>query len=327
MQSMQQSDQAVQPLTSTATIEPEVQIPRPQPNSAASHVQDREQDRVQWSRIWPFLLLQSTCLLVFVVGWSPVAVIVAAALYLVRMFGITAFYHRYFSHRTFRVSRAMQFAGALLGASATQRGPLWWAAHHRKHHRFSDTIDDAHSPIAHGFWWAHVGWITSKRHYATDMAQVPDLAKFPELRWLDRNDTVVPLCLLGLCLLLGGALQLWAPSLGTDALQMAVWGFSISTTVLFHGTASINSLAHLIGRRVWPTKDKSKNSFLLALITLGEGWHNNHHWAPGTARQGFRWWEIDISYYALRGLALFGLVRDLTPLPTRARANERRVRG
>jgi stearoyl-CoA desaturase (delta-9 desaturase) len=308
---MQQSDQAVQPLTSSATLEPEVEIPRSKPAAPSKSVDDR----VQWARIWPFLLLQSTCLLVFVVGWSPVAVIVAIALYLVRMFGITAFYHRYFSHRTFRVGRVMQFLGALLGASATQRGPLWWAAHHRKHHRYSDTVDDAHSPIAHGFWWAHVGWITSKRHYATDLAQVPDLAKFPELRWLDRNDTVVPLALLACCLLLGGALQ------------MGVWGFSISTTVLFHGTASINSLAHLFGKRVWPTKDKSKNSFLLALITLGEGWHNNHHWAPGTVRQGFRWWEIDISYYGLRCLALFGLVRDLTPLPARARANERRLNG
>ena len=318
---MQQSDQAVHHLTSSATLEPEVEIPRP----TAAIPSKSQDDRVQWARIWPFLLLQSTCLLVFVVGWSPVAVIVAVALYLVRMFGITAFYHRYFSHRSFRVGRAMQFAGAVLGASATQRGPLWWAAHHRKHHRHSDTVEDAHSPIAHGFWWAHVGWITSKRHYATDLAQVPDLAKFPELRWLDRHDTAVPLALLACCLLLGGALQLWAPSLGTDALQMGVWGFSISTTVLFHGTASINSLAHLFGKRVWPTKDQSKNSFLLALITLGEGWHNNHHWAPGTVRQGFRWWEIDISYYALRCLALVGLVRDLTPLPARARANERRL--
>lgn len=282
-------------------------------------------ERIDWWRIWPFLLLQACCLLVLVVGWSPIAVIVCVALYLVRMFGITAFYHRYFSHRTFRTSRAVQFAGAVLGASATQRGPLWWAAHHRRHHRYSDTPQDAHSPHAHGFLWSHIGWIAADSNRDTDLSQVPDLARYPELRWLDRNDLVVPLLLLGAMLSLGAVLERAAPELGTNALQMGVWGFCVSTTLLFHGTASINSLAHLLGRRVWPTKDKSRNSFLLALLTLGEGWHNNHHWCPGSVRQGFRWWEIDVSYYALRVLAWFGLVRDLRPLPARARSAWRRL--
>ena len=263
----------------------------------------------------------------FVVGWSPIALIVCVALYLVRMFGITAFYHRYFSHRTFRTSRAMQFVGAVLGASATQRGPLWWAAHHRKHHRLSDTADDVHSPHAHGFLWSHIGWIAAPSNHATDLAQVPDLARFPELRWLDRHDLAVPFLLLASLLALGAVLDAWWPELGTSALQMGVWGFSVSTTLLFHGTASINSLAHMLGRRVWPTKDKSRNSFVLALLTLGEGWHNNHHWCPGTARQGFRWWEIDLSYYGLRVLALFGLVSELRPVPVRARTAARRARG
>lgn len=284
-------------------------------------------ERIDWLRIWPFLLLQASCLLVLVVGWSPVAVITCVALYLVRMFGITAFYHRYFSHRTFRTGRVMQFVGALLGAAAVQRGPLWWAAHHRQHHRHSDSPRDAHSPRQHGFWWAHIGWIASRRHYETDLKQVPDLAKFRELRWLDRHDLAVPFALLVLLLLVGAALAEWAPSLGTDALQMGVWGFSISTTLLFHATATINSLSHVFGRRVWPTVDDSRNSMLLALLTLGEGWHNNHHWAPGTVRQGFRWWEIDVSFYVLRLLAVVGLVRDLNPVPARARAHERRLRG
>jgi stearoyl-CoA desaturase (Delta-9 desaturase) len=280
---------------------------------------------IAWRRIWPFLLMQACCLLVFVVGWSPVAVIVAVALYLVRMFGITAFYHRYFSHRAFRVGRGMQFFGALLGAAAVQRGPLWWAAHHRQHHRHSDTDHDAHSPHAHGFWWAHIGWFAAPRNYDTDVAQVRDFAAFPELRWLDKYDLVVPAALLVAMLGLGQVLAVYAPQLGTNAAQMAVWGFCISTTVLFHVTASVNSLAHLIGRRVWPTRDHSRNSFALALLTLGEGWHNNHHWCPGSVRQGFRWWEIDISWYVLRTLAAVGLVQELRPLPERARDDRRRL--
>jgi len=310
--------------SSTATIEADeietrVEIPLPSARGKG--------EGIAWARIWPFLMLQACCGLVFFVGWSPVAVIVCVALYLLRMFGITAFYHRYFSHRTFRAGRIVQFVGALLGASATQRGPLWWAAHHRRHHRHSDTDQDAHSPHAHGFWWSHIGWIAAPRHHRTDLSQVPDLVRFPELRWLDRNDLAVPFLLLFALLGLGAALHAWAPSLGTNAVQMGVWGFCVSTTLLFHGTASINSLAHVIGKRVWPTKDKSKNSFLLAILTLGEGWHNNHHWCPGTVRQGFRWWEIDLSYYALRMLALCGLVSELRPMPARARAHARRVRG
>lgn len=311
-------------LTATATIEVEErEVPRVIPRPPARGVGEG----ISWGRIWPFLLLQASCGLVVFVGWSPVAVIVCAALYLVRMFGITAFYHRYFSHRTFRAGRVMQFVGAVLGAAATQRGPLWWAAHHRQHHRHSDTPQDAHSPHAHGFWWSHIGWIAARRNYKTDLSQVPDLARFPELRWLDRNDLLVPMLLLLSLLGLGAALEAWAPELGTSALQMGVWGFCISTTLLFHATASVNSIAHLLGKRVWPTKDKSKNSFVLALLTLGEGWHNNHHWCPGTVRQGFRWWEVDISYYTLRVLALFGLVSELRPMPARARSPARRIRG
>ena len=308
-------------VTSAATLEPSEVPPAAAGPARPAH------EPIRWGRIWPFLVLQAACLLVFVVGWSPVAVITAAALYLLRMFGITAFYHRYFSHRTFKAGRVVQFVGALLGAAAVQRGPLWWAAHHRQHHRFSDTEQDAHSPHAHGFWWAHIGWFASPRHYQTDLSQVPDLAVFPELRWLDKYDLVVPLVLLLALAGAGHALAVWAPELGTDALQMVVWGFCVSTTVLFHVTSSVNSLAHLIGKRVWPTRDHSRNSFWLALLTLGEGWHNNHHWCPGTVRQGFRWWEIDLSYYALRLLALCGLVGGLRPLPARALADERRLRG
>jgi len=281
--------------------------------------------RICWNRVWPFVVMHLACGLVFFVGWSAVAVWTAVGLYVVRMFGVTAFYHRCFSHRAFRVGRVVQFLGAVLGASAVQRGPLWWAGHHRRHHRHSDTENDAHSPHAHGFFWSHFGWFASNRHFATDLAAVKDLAVFPELRWLDRHDRVVPLLLLVLLLVTGAVLEHTTPHLGTNALQMGVWGFCISTTVLFHVTSSVNSVGHLLGRRVWPTRDHSRNSFVLAVLTLGEGWHNNHHWAPGAVRAGFRWWEIDLSYQALRGLAWLGLVGELRPLPARALADERRL--
>lgn len=260
--------------------------------------------RVDWVRVIPFIGMHLACLAVFWVGWSVTAVSVAFGLYVVRMFAVTGFYHRYFSHRTFTTSRAGQFVFALIGASAVQRGPLWWAAHHRKHHRHSDTELDAHSPRHHGFWWAHMGWITSPSNFATDLEAVPDLAQYPELRFLDRFDILVPVLLAVTLFLVGGG-------------QLLVWGFFVSTVFLFHGTSFINSLAHVMGRRRYVTGDDSRNSFILALITLGEGWHNNHHKYPGSTRQGFFWWEIDLTYYGLKVLSWLGVLWDLRPVPRR----------
>lgn len=260
--------------------------------------------RVDWVRVLPFAGMHVMCLGVFLVGWHPAAVAVAAGLYIVRMFAITGFYHRYFSHRTFRTSRPAQFAFALAGASAAQRGPLWWAAHHRKHHRHADTALDVHSPRQHGFWWSHMGWITSAENFPTDLREVRDLAQYPELRWLDRFDIAVP-ALLALGLFLAGG---W---------PFLIWGFFVSTVVLFHGTCLINSLAHKIGSRRYATDDDSGNSLMLALVTLGEGWHNNHHRYPGAARQGFFWWEVDLTYYGLLLLRRVGLIRELHPVPAR----------
>lgn len=281
---------------------------------------ERDFKRVDWGRMGPFIFLHAMCFAVIWTGWSPIAVGVAALLYFVRMFAITGVYHRYFSHRTYRTSRWFQFVLAVLGSSAVQRGPLWWAAHHRKHHRHSDTEQDLHSPHTHGIWWSHVGWITTRGAFPTDFKQVPDLAKYPELRFLDRYDVLVPAVLAAFTFGLGWLLSVVAPSLGTSGFQMLVWGFFISTVVLLHGTCTINSLAHLIGRRRYETTDESRNSFLLALITMGEGWHNNHHKYPGTVRQGFRFWEIDVTYYILCMLSWVGLVWDLNPVPAAARA-------
>lgn len=276
----------------------------------------QESAHVDWVRVIPFIGMHLGCAAVIWTGWSPFALVFAAAAWFVRMFAITAFYHRYFSHRAFSTSRAGQFFFAVLGAAAVQRGPLWWAAHHRQHHRFSDTERDAHSP-RRGFWRSHVIWFLEQRNFHTRLEEVPDLAKYPELRFLDRFDTFVPAAFAALVLGVGAALGRWAPSLGTGAAQLFVWGFLISTVVLYHTTFTINSLSHLFGSRRYATADTSRNNPLLALLTLGEGWHNNHHRFPGAARQGFRWWEYDVSYYLLRLLALFGVVWDLRPVPAR----------
>ena len=277
-------------------------------------------DRVDWARIVPFAGMHLACLGVIWVGVSPVAVGTAVGLYVLRMFAITGFYHRYFSHRTFKASRGVQFAFALLGASAAQRGPIWWAAHHRHHHAHSDCPEDVHSPSQRGFLWSHMGWFLSRRHFAPDLGRVRDLLRYPELRWLDRFDILVPFVLAVGLLVLGKVLEARWPSLGTSGGQMLVWGFFISTVACYHGTYTINSLCHVWGRRRYKTDDDSRNNLLLAIITLGEGWHNNHHRYPMSARQGFYWWEIDLTYYGLRLLAALGLIRDLKPVPAAIRA-------
>ena len=273
-----------------------------------------EPQRVDWMRVLPFALLHLACFAVLWTGWSAFAVGWAAALYVVRMFAITGFYHRYFSHRTFKTSRFAQFCFALLGASSVQRGPLWWAAHHRRHHRHSDEPVDVHSPKQHGFLWSHVGWICSRANFRTHVEEVPDLAKYPELRFLDRFDTLVPLLLFIGAWALGASLEAWAPQLGTSGWQLFAWTI-VSTIVLHHCTFTINSLSHVFGTRRFETTDTSRNNPLLAVITLGEGWHNNHHHYSMTARQGFYWWEYDLTWYGLVVLSWFGIVWDLRPVP------------
>jgi stearoyl-CoA desaturase (delta-9 desaturase) len=273
--------------------------------------------RVEWFRVTPFLLLHASCLLVVVVGWSWIAVAVAVCVYFARVFGLTAFYHRYFSHRAFKTGRVVQFLGALLGNSAGQRGPIWWAAHHRQHHRSSDKPDDIHSPVQHGFIWSHMLWFMTREAYGTNTRFVKDWLRFPELRFLDRFDFLAPTMFAAAMFALGEGIAFVWPASDTTGLQMLVWGFVISTVTLYHVTFAINSLAHTIGSRRFETRDDSRNNLWLALITFGEGWHNNHHFFPSSARQGFRWWEIDISYYLLVMMSWFGLVWDLKPVPAR----------
>jgi stearoyl-CoA desaturase (delta-9 desaturase) len=252
-------------------------------------------------RVWA-PLLHGLCLLALVTGVTTRALVLGIVLYWVRMFAMTGGYHRYFSHRSYRTSRPFQFLLGFLGTMGVERGPLWWAATHRKHHRHSDQRGDVHSPVQRGFWHAHLGWLAAEEQMETDLRLVKDLHRYPELRWLDRYHWVGPLCGLILCYLIAGA---------SGVVVGGIW----STVALWHGTFSVNSLSHLFGSRRFATADDSRNHWLIALYTMGEGWHNNHHHFMASARQGFRWWEIDLSYYVLRGLAALGLVWDLKQPP------------
>ncbi len=276
-------------------------------------------------RVVPFVALHLACFAALFTGVSGFALAFALAFFLVRMFAITAFYHRYFAHKTFKTSRVAQFLFAVLGASAAQRGPLWWAAHHRHHHQHSDTREDLHSPDHQGFFWSHIGWFTCDAGFAMNERKVRDWMKFPELRFINRFDSLVP-ALTGVAIYaLGEGLAAWAPELGTNGLQLLTWGFFISTVVLFHATVSINSLSHVWGKRRFNTSDNSRNNVWLALLTLGEGWHNNHHRWPQSVRQGFRWYEIDITWYGLWLLARLGIVWDLNPIPKQIQEETRQL--
>ena len=249
-----------------------------------------------------FILVHVACLAVFWTGISWKTAALCAFMFFTRKFGITGAFHRYFSHRSYKTSRFFQFCLAFLGGSAAQKGALWWAAHHRHHHRHSDTEDDLHSAKLEGFYWSHIGWVLSPEYEEYDQKAVRDLNKFPELVWLDKWIFIPPVTAAMFCFLVGG----W---------QGLVVGFFISTVILYHTTFSINSLCHMFGSRRYETGEESKNSLWLALLTMGEGWHNNHHHYPLSARQGFFWWEIDLTYYVLLGLEKLGIVWDLQAPP------------
>jgi stearoyl-CoA desaturase (delta-9 desaturase) len=255
------------------------------------------------------------CLGVIWVGWSATAVVVAVLLYILRAFALTAFYHRYFSHRAFKTSRWFQFVGGLLGTTAMQKGPLWWAAHHRLHHREADQEGDVHSPNAHSFLWSHVGWIVSKQHSDVREKLIGDWLKFPELRWLDRHSLIVGLAYAVVLYVAGELLAAYLPTLDTSGSMLVVWGFFISTVALYHATYAVNSFSHLFGTRRFETRDNSRNNLVVAILTLGEGWHNNHHRYQSSTRQGFVWWELDVTYYALLVLSKLRLVWELRPVP------------
>ena len=262
----------------------------------------------------PFILVHLLPLLAVFTGVSARAVVLCVVLYFGRMFFITGGYHRYFSHRSYRLNRFWQFVLAFGGASAAQKGPLWWASHHRDHHRSSDTPEDVHSPTQKGFWWSHVGWILCDKYAATDYDRIKDFAKYPELVFLNKRDWIAP----------------W--TLGVASYLIAGWsglliGFFLSTVLLWHATFTVNSLAHVFGRRRYATTDTSRNSAVIAVMTMGEGWHNNHHYYQASARQGFFWWEWDPTFYVLKAGSWLGIVKGLRNPPARIRQANRIAGG
>lgn len=288
--------------------------------AAVSIVQEAPEIRspVKFNATIPFVVVHAIPLLALWTGATLFDWILCGMLYVARMFFVTGGYHRYFSHRTYKTSRWFQFVLAFCAETSAQKGVLWWAAHHRTHHKYSDTPHDPHSMKIYGFWYSHLGWILGPDYNQTESENVKDLAKFPELVWLNQHYWIPPTCLALLCMALGGYYNGGELSLGamfTHGWSTLLIGFFLSTVILYHGTFSINSIMHKFGRARYRTGDESKNSWWLALLTLGEGWHNNHHYYQSATRQGFFWWELDITYLVLKVLSWCGLIWELREVP------------
>ena len=259
--------------------------------------------KINWAQSVPFILLHVAALVgLFYFKPNKTLILLCIGSYYLRMFAITAGYHRYFAHRSFKTSRLFQFFLAFLGTTATQKGVLWWASHHRHHHRYSDQENDVHSPVKDTFLWSHVLWILSSKWNETDHNQVRDFKQFKELQFLN-NHFFIPVIIYSAILYCMGGIQFF------------FWGYVVSTVLLWHGTFLVNSVAHLWGSKRYKSGDDSRNNLFIALLTLGEGWHNNHHFYMSSTRQGFFWWEIDISYLILKVLSSFGIVWDIREPP------------
>lgn len=263
----------------------------------------------------PIMLMHVACVGIFFTGFSWVALVALLVTYVVRVFALTAGFHRYFSHRSFKTSRWFQLVLAWVGTSSAQLGPMWWAANHRHHHQHSDTEEDIHSPVVRSAFWAHIGWIMCRAYRHIPLDRVKDLRKYPELRFIDRFHVLPVLSLIAALYLTGASLDHLYPGLGTSGAQLVMWGFFASTVLVYHVTFCVNSVTHVVGKRRFATEDESRNSWWVALLTFGEGWHNNHHRWPLSARQGMYWWELDLTYLLLRALQKLGLVWDVRVYP------------
>ena len=263
----------------------------------------------------PIFMMHIIALGAVFTGFSWAALVALIITYVVRVFALTAGFHRYFSHRAFKTSRWFQFVLAWVGTSSAQLGPMWWAANHRHHHQHSDQPEDIHSPVVKDAFWAHIGWVMCRAYSDIQFNRIKDLVKFPELRFIDRFHVLPVLSLITVLYVTGALLDAYFPGLGTSGIQMVMWGFFVSTILVYHVTFLVNSATHIIGKKRFVTNDESRNSWWVALLTFGEGWHNNHHRWPLSARQGMYWWEFDLTYLILRLLQAVGIVWDVKVYP------------
>jgi stearoyl-CoA desaturase (Delta-9 desaturase) len=264
-----------------------------------------------------FWAVQASAVLVFFVPFTWGLLALWAVSHFSRAVGLTLAFHRYFAHRAFQMNRATRFFWTFVGTAAMQKGPIWWAGHHVNHHRFADRDGDPHSPMVSGVYYAHIGWfLNDARHDRLEATNpvVRDFSTAPEIAFLDRYFFVPPLLLATTMYLVGGVTWL-------------VWGFCVPTMTLAHATFAINTVNHMFGSRRFDTIDESRNNPLTALFAAGEGWHNNHHRYQRAARNGFYWWEIDLTWYAIRTMALLGLAWDLHPVPDRVYAEARATKA
>lgn len=272
--------------------------------------------RLAWAVTSIMTAVHVACLGLIYTGISKVGAVVGLVMYCIRGLGVTAGYHRLLAHRSFKAGRLVQFVLAFCGSLAAQGGPLWWVSHHRTHHRHTETAEDPHSPVAHSFWRAHMGWMFQPESYRQTATNIKDLMKFPEIRFLQRHYLLILIAQVAALFGLGALLNATFPELGTSGLEFVFLGFALSTVLLWHGTFMVNSVCHRWGKRPYGQRNESTNNLWVALLTFGEGWHNNHHRFASSARHGLRWWQIDPTYYLLRFLSLLGLVSDLK-LPSR----------
>jgi stearoyl-CoA desaturase (delta-9 desaturase) len=250
------------------------------------------------------------CFAVYFSGFSWPALWVALIMYVVKGMGVTTGYHRLLAHRSFKTNRIVQFLLTFAGGLAMQGGPLWWVAHHRSHHRDTDKIDDIHSPVTKGMWQSHMGWMMSNNAFHEQGSNARDLYNYPELKLLQRHYVWILIFQVFALYSLGYGWASWFPESGASGLQFLVWGFFVSTVFTWHVTFSVNSICHRWGARDYDAGDASTNNVVIGFLAFGEGWHNNHHFYPSSARHGLRWWQFDPTWILIRGLCLLGLASE-----------------
>src|SRR5215204_2251184 len=284
--------------------------------------------------VLPFAAFLSAIVLLWNSWVGPTDLAILGVMYLLTAFGITIGYHRLLTHRALDAPKPVKYAFAVLGSMAVQGSVIDWVADHRKHHAFTDEEGDPHSPhghgggfkgALHGLWHAHMGWLWQTQGAAQKRRYARDLLEDPGLRWISRKFPWLVLAGLALPALLGFALSGGSPA---GALTGLLWGGFVRVFLVHHVTWSVNSVCHFFGTRRFETDDHSTNVFWLALPSLGESWHHNHHAFPRSAKHGLKWYEVDINWYGIAVLKLLGLARRINLVSRQqiAQSHEYRLR-